>query len=94
MSLQAYGLRWDSAGPLADLLIDHLGPSLKEAFDFTTTPIHHEARSPFMQTRTYLDNKLHWVQRDKPPTRIIRPRKSKSNKTIEVPPSVAPGFPH
>ncbi|NQV32140.1 MAG: hypothetical protein HQ515_05560 [Phycisphaeraceae bacterium] len=76
MSLQAYGVRWDSAGPLADLLIDHLGPSLKEAFDFTTTPIKHEARSPFMQTRTYLDNKLHWVQRDKAPTRIIKPRKS------------------
>ena len=89
MSLQAYGLRWDSASQLPDLLVDHLAPSLKEAFDFTTTPMNRkQARCPFMQTRTYLDNKLHWVQRDKPPTRIIRPRKSKNSNPAPGPPTV------
>jgi hypothetical protein len=82
MSLQAYGLRWDSASHLPGMLVDHLGQSLKEACDFTTTPMKvSSASSPFMQTHTYLDNSIHWVQRDKDK---VFPRKS--SRKVPTPP--------
>jgi len=88
MSVQAYGLRWDSAESLPAMLVDHLDKSLKEAFTFTTSPMKpHDASSPFWQTRTYLDNKIHWVERD-------QPRPMKSHKELPGPsPEIRPAAP-
>ena len=85
MRVQAYGLRWDSAGALPDRLVDQLRQSLPATLDFTATPLNpRQARSPFMQTRTYLDNGLHWVRRDKLPQRTIRPRQSSNKAPVPI----------
>lgn len=93
LSIQAYGLRWDSARHLPEILVEHLEPSLKAAGEFTTTPMKTRvASSPFMQTRTYLDNHVHWVERDDPPPREIRNREM-STPVLEEPAKRLPALP-
>ncbi|MCF7973827.1 MAG: hypothetical protein K9N55_08435 [Phycisphaerae bacterium] len=84
MTLEAYGLRWDPATQLPAIVADHLGKSLPEAGTFTVSPMKQRlAFSPFMQTRTYLDNKLHWVQRESPTPRRVNSQKN--NKNVSAP---------
>jgi len=84
MTAEAYGLRWDSEAQLPVILAERLGESLPEAAVFTISPMKsRDASCLFWQTRTYLDNKIHWVQREK-----FSPRKSR--RTVPTPPLEKP----
>ena len=61
LTVKAYGLRWDSAQDLPAILAE----SLKGLGTFETSPLDkRDASGPLFGTRTYLDNQIHWIQRD------------------------------
>ncbi len=81
MRAEAYGLRWDSEAKLPAMVAERLGESLPEAVTFTTTPMKsQDASSPFWQTRTYLDNRIHWVEGEE-----TIPRKTRKNLSAPLP---------
>jgi hypothetical protein len=89
MTVEAYGLRWDPATRLPAVVADHLVDALPERWSFAQSPMKpHWAASPFMRTRSYLDNLLHWVQREMPTPRVVQPRKNSKNVPIPSPNAV------
>lgn len=63
MSIWDYGLRWDSAEGLGEVLAEDLKRCLPATQSFTAKPTKEmESVSPFGQLRTYLDNQIHWKE--------------------------------
>ena len=65
--IRSYGLRWDPAAMLIDPLVQALAIQVQDICPVSPGENHEDYRgSPPFQTRSYLDNRVHWVEpRDK-----------------------------